>query len=229
MTENNSTTKKAVTAKVNLGFAVIDGLMLPNGDFAVAVPQVADVFQDNRNTFSQSLKRLLGEDFKPNKAKTEFNKNYVNILTLDQFKQVIKVLAGRGNKIALAFVDAIFDEGLDRRFNRAFDIKTSEDEYNERIKFRVLRVETRLEWTDVMMKRHIEIYGCKPEPKKYAYWTKRVNMALFGVPNFNYDRDTMTKKQQTTIQHFEICAVRWSEQNPKMDCEELLEMMLERY
>lgn len=229
MTENNSTTKKAVTAKVNLGFAVIDGLMLPNGDFAVAVPQVCEIFSFLNKNASRDIKSLLGDSFQFLKTKSDLNSKAVNILTLDQFKQVIKVLAGRGNKIALAFVDAIFDEGLDRRFNRAFDIKTSEDEYNERIKFRVLRVETRLEWTDVMMKRHIEIYGCKPEPKKYAYWTKRVNMALFGVPNFNYDRDTMTKKQQTTIQHFEICAVRWSEQNPKMDCEELLEMMLERY
>lgn len=229
MTENNNTTKKAVTTKVNLGFAIIDGLMLPNGDFAVGMPQVSEVFQFANMHASRDVKALLGDGFQFAKIKSELNPKPVNILTLDQFKQVIKVLAGRGNKIALAFVDAIFDEGLDRRFNRAFDIKTSEDEYNERIKFRVLRVETRLEWTDVLMKRHMELFGCKPEPKQYAYWTKRVNMSLFGQPNFNYDRDTMTKKQQTTIQHFEICAVRWSEQNPKMDCEELLEMMLARY
>lgn len=229
MTENNNTTKKAVTAKVNLGFAVIDGLMLPNGDFAVAVPQLAEIFGTSKNTFSRDLKRLLGDSFNPSSVATDIGKQRINIISLADVTQVIRALEKKGNAIASAFTDAILQEGLDRRFNRAFDLKTSEDEYNERIKFRVLRVETRLEWTDVLMKRHIELFGCKPAPKQYAYWTKRVNMSLFGQPNFNYDRDTMTKKQQQTIQHFEICAVRWSEQNPKMDCEELLEMMLARY
>lgn len=229
MTDNHNTTKRAVTAKVDLGFAIIDGLMLPNGDFAVGMPQVSEVFQFSNTHSSRDIKSLLGKDFQFTKIKSDLHPKAVNILTLDQFKEVIKVLAGRGNKIALEFVNAIIDEGLDRRFNRAFDIKVTEDEYNEKIKFRVLRVEARLEWTDVLMKRHLEIFGCKPEPKQYAYWTKRVNMFLFGQPNFNYDRDTMTKKQQETIQHFEICAVRWSEQNPDMNCEELLEMMLERY
>lgn len=229
MTNNHNTTKKAVTAKVDLGFAIIDGLMLPNGDFAVGQPQVCEIFSILAKNASRELKAILGEDTSFLKTKSDLNSKAVNILTLDQFKQVIKVLALRGHKVALAFLDAIIDEGLDRRFNRAFDIKVTEDEYNEKIKFRVLRVEARLEWTDVLMKRHLEIFGCKPEPKQYAYWTKRVNMFLFGQSNFNYDRDTMTKKQQETIQHFEICAVRWSEQNPDMDCEELLEMMLERY
>jgi hypothetical protein len=35
---------KATSAKINLGFAIIDGLMLPDGNYAIAVPQIADLF-----------------------------------------------------------------------------------------------------------------------------------------------------------------------------------------
>lgn len=87
MTENNSTTKKAVTAKVNLGFAVIDGLMLPNGDFAVAVPQVADVFGILSNNASRDIKSLLGEGFDFVKIKTDLNSKEINAMTLDQLFQ----------------------------------------------------------------------------------------------------------------------------------------------
>ena len=65
---NNSI--KATSAKINLGFAVIDGLMLPSGEYAIAVPQIANLFQYQPSHASQSLKRLLGEDFSPHKVKT---------------------------------------------------------------------------------------------------------------------------------------------------------------
>lgn len=39
-----TTTVKAIVAPVNIGRIVIDGLMLPNGDFAIAVPQATELF-----------------------------------------------------------------------------------------------------------------------------------------------------------------------------------------
>ena len=38
---NNST--KAVIATIDLGFTKIDGLMLPDGSYAIAVPQLAEL------------------------------------------------------------------------------------------------------------------------------------------------------------------------------------------
>lgn len=70
-------TIKAQVATVSIGNIEIEGLLLPDGNFAIA-PQIADLLLDNRNIASRDLKRLLGKDFKASKARTEFNKNDVN-------------------------------------------------------------------------------------------------------------------------------------------------------
>jgi len=38
-------TKKATVSQVDLGFIQIEGLLLSNGNYAVAIPQIADLFQ----------------------------------------------------------------------------------------------------------------------------------------------------------------------------------------
>lgn len=76
--------KKAIVAKVPIGKFEIDGLMFEDGSYGVAIPQVSDLFLDNRNAASRDLKRLMGKDFQPIKAKTELNSKAVNVLTLDQ-------------------------------------------------------------------------------------------------------------------------------------------------
>lgn len=61
-------TMKAQIAIVNFGDTEIEGLLLANGEFAVAVPQIADLFQFNKNQASRELKPLLAAGFQFDKA-----------------------------------------------------------------------------------------------------------------------------------------------------------------
>lgn len=118
-----TTTVKAIVAPVNIGRIVIDGLMLPNGDFAIAVPQVADLFQFDTNQASRTLKPLLGKGFQFDTAKSELHPKSVNILSLTEFEIVTLELALRGNEKAIAFQRDLVGLALIQLFNDAFDIK----------------------------------------------------------------------------------------------------------
>lgn len=83
MTENNNTITKAVVAKVDLGFTVIDGLMLPDGSYAMGASQIAEIFQFDKNQSSRTIKSILGNDFQFDTTKSELHPKAVNILRLD--------------------------------------------------------------------------------------------------------------------------------------------------
>ena len=224
---NNSI--KATSAKINLGFAVIDGLMLPNGEYAIAVPQIADLFFESRDYATQTLKRLLGNDFKAHKAKTEFNKNSTNIVSLPDFKKIIRALDKIGNPVASSFTDAILEEGLERRFDLAFNQLVDEAERNARIELRMKRIMARHQWTDILMNRHLKQTGLKPLPEDYKRWTVTVNNKLFNKPHFNRNRDNMSFDEQLLIEQFEFMAARVADKFPDLSCNMLLEKTLETF
>jgi len=222
MTENNNTIKNAVVAKIDLGFAVIDGLMLPDGSHAVAVPQLAEVFDTSKNTFSRDLKRLLGEEFRPSSTATELGNQKINVVSLAEVTRIIRALEKKGNPIASTFTDAILQEGLERRFDIAFNVRVSEDERNKRLALRMGRLLARRLWTDTLMERHLKLHGEKPTKDQYKYWTVIVNERLFNQPHFNCNRDTMNNDEQKTIELFERMAVRMADKHPTIDCDGLL-------
>ena len=134
---NNNTTK-AVIATVDLGFAKIEGFMLPEGGYAVAAPQIAEVFLFDKNQASRTIKGLLGKDFQFDTAKSELHPKAVNILSLPQVTKVIYLLAKKGNEIANELMLALVEEGLDRRFSKAFNQRVTDEEYQARIALRMI-------------------------------------------------------------------------------------------
>lgn len=76
---------KAVVATVDLGFAEIDGLMLPDGGYMVAIPQIVsmDLVPPNRSV--KQLESLYGMGFQAHlKVKTELNPKAVNAISFHQ-------------------------------------------------------------------------------------------------------------------------------------------------
>ena len=221
--------KKAVVSQVDLGFAQIEGLMLPDGSFAVAVPQLAKILSYNQNTFSRDLKRLLGEGFRPSKIKTELGNQLINVISLTSASRTIYLLSLAGNAVAKELMLALVEEGLDRRFRKAFNQQADEDEYNARIALRVARIKARRLWTDVLRDRSLILFGEKPTPDQYKIWTVIVNERLFNKPHFYCDRDNMNQLEQEAIELFERMAERKSKLHPEATPDEIVEMALSSF
>lgn len=121
-------TIKAEIATVHIGPISMQGLMSENGDFGVAVPQLAEHFQTNKNQASREFKALLGKGFQFDKWKTPLNPKAVNVLTLDQLQEVIRGMDKRRNAVATMLVDALFGLSLHQLFSDAFGLKFEKQE-----------------------------------------------------------------------------------------------------
>lgn len=223
------TLNKAVVSKVDLGFTEIEGLMLPDGTYAVAVPQVADIFQIDKNQASRTLKSLLGKDFQFDTAKSELNPKAVNILTITQVTKVIYLLSLKGDEKAKELMLALVEEGLDRRFSKAFGQRVTDEEYQARLALRMARLQARRLWTDTLRDRSLALYGVKPTSEQYRLWTVFVNNVLFSRDHFFCDRDNMNQKEQETIELFERMARRKAESHPQATPDELVCMALDSF
>jgi hypothetical protein len=274
---------KAILAQIDLGFAIVEGLMLPDGTYAVSVPQIVKLFSLNSVNAARDIKTLIKkstlvnpvpiknregqekhalanntpvkEPEKQRKAshskgsslfieeelfsantendvvfdivrqtQIEGQRHKVNIISLEDFSKVIYELQKKGNPVADAFLRALIIEGIERRFDKAFGNFVEEQERNSRIQLGMERILARTEWTDILMKRSLELYGVKPKAEDYRRWTIYVNKMLFGQPHFQCDRDNMTEWQQRLIKSFETTASFKAERYPKATPEEILTM-----
>lgn len=222
-------TAKAVIATVDFGFAQIDGLMLPDGSYAISIPQLADVFGTSRNTFSRDLKRLLGDAFRPSKIATEMGNQAINVVTVEQAAEIVYHLARGGDKVADAFMRAILQEGLARRFDKAFGKRVSDEEYNALVALRMKRLLARRIWTDTLRDRSLDLYGYKPDSEGYRRWTVKVNERLFNKSHFRCNRDNMNQLEQEAIELFERMAERKAKLHPHASPDDLVEMALSAF
>jgi len=207
-------TRKAVTLTVDFGFTQVQGLMLPDGSYAIAVSQIAELIGASKNTASRNFKRLLGEGFRASKVATDQGNQRINAVPLDVFIDLLYALAKQGNPTADAMARAFIHETPRRRFDTAAGLRVEESEYNAQLKQRMERVTARLEWTDVIRDRSLALTG-RPAPERvYSGLTRQVNMALFGRPNFHGNRDNMTPREQRIITSFETMVVMFAERFP---------------
>lgn len=119
---------KAVVCEVYIGLKKIEGLMLPDGSYAVAIPQIATLFGTNKNYMSQDLKRLMGKEFRPHKVKTELGNQLINVVSLKDFEVIVAKLDRKGNIDAQLFRDDLVGLSLHQLFCDAFDIKFEKEE-----------------------------------------------------------------------------------------------------
>lgn len=198
-------TKKATIAAVTIGPWEVSGLMLPDGTYAIAVSQLAEIFQIPTKHSSRQFKALLDEGFQFPKCRSELHPKAVNILTLENAVKVIRALDRKGNETAQAFTDAILEESLERRFDTAFGKEVTEQERNASLALRMQRIKARRSYTDLIKlhQEYLGYYGTQRGKDEFRGLTTKVNLALFGQPHFKCDRDTMTPFQQRTIAAFE--------------------------
>jgi hypothetical protein len=114
---------KAIVAEVKIGTLSIEGLMLPDGTFAVGVSQLSELNLVPHKNSSRDLKAILGNGFQFLTASSELNPKKVNILTLPQVEQVVLELAIRGNEAAQTLLRALVGLSLQQLFCDSFGMR----------------------------------------------------------------------------------------------------------
>ena len=118
----------AEIANVQVGSLTIEGVMFPDGSYGIAIPQVASLFLESQNQASQTVKRLLGKDFKAHKAKTKFNRNMTLVVLLPDFERLLAKLDRAGNKKAQDFRDVMVGLSFHQMFSDAFGVKFEKED-----------------------------------------------------------------------------------------------------
>lgn len=150
-------TTKAVVATVNYAGFQFPGLKLPNGQYAIAVSQVATIFQFDQNQGSRAIKRLLNNGFQFDRAISEIHPKKVNILMLEDFGRLVNAIARSRDKayekareLAYAVQDASVSTTLEQAFDIAFNSKQQLEDYNLRVEVRVQNILNRRLLTDAI-------------------------------------------------------------------------------
>lgn len=186
---------KALVAKNDLGFTVIDGLQMPDGGYAIGVSQAAKVLSFDTNQASRAFKPLLGEGFQFDTSKTELNPKEVNILTLEQFMALLVELTVKGNQEAANLLRASATETFERRFDSAFGIKRTDEERNATLAARLRGKVARRSLTDCY-KAYCEVNDVVPN---YA----KMTMQTLHIIGMKPGRDDKTEKELVELMHIE--------------------------
>jgi len=143
MVNNN---RKAILATVQLGKTELEGLMLPDESYRMGVSQIPKILPNlvTQNNATREVKTALGGNSQLLKVSSELNPKKVNTISLDQVVEIIQWAAfEKGDKEARALAKALMQETLERRFDKAFNKKVSEEEYNNRLELRRENIEAR--------------------------------------------------------------------------------------
>lgn len=129
---------------------LINGLMFPNGEYGVAVPQITELNLVRQNQASRDIKALLGKDFQFDKATTILNPKAVNVVSLEDFNRILMALAFKGNEFCQQWLMACSSEKLTRLFDTSFGILREEREHADRFAARIRTKDTFRPLTDAL-------------------------------------------------------------------------------
>lgn len=142
---------KAVRATVAIGSLAIDGFQLPDGSYRMSQTQAAECIDDDavyaRNfLISKPFKSLRGEGYTPETFEVEPNKSVrgqtrIQGWSLDVVYAYWVYRCFKGNKSAFSLVMALGTESLERRFDSAFGVQRTEQEWNDRLAEQVRQLE----------------------------------------------------------------------------------------
>ena len=173
---------KASIAIVKMGPLEFEGLMLEDGTFAVAIPQLAALNLVPKNRSLKELEALLGMVFQsPQKVKTELNPKAVNCISLSDFERAIYTLSKRGLEVAVAIVVNLFGLSLVQLFSDAFGVKFDEEDRHDNLLVRLAGKVVRRTTTD-SIKNYCILHNKSANYRKFVYsnLSDTLNVALFG-------------------------------------------------
>lgn len=150
MADRHSKAPRAQVATVLVGIIKLEGIMTPDGEFFVALPQVSDLFAVPQKNASRDIKALLGNGFQFLKVNTVLNPKAVNVLSLEWFNTLVYRLAFNGNRDAQTFVESLGHLGLYQRFCDTFGRELEAQERQAFLELRMQSIATRNELEDAI-------------------------------------------------------------------------------
>jgi len=173
---------KASIAIVKIGHLEFEGLMLEEGSFAVAIPQLAALNLVPPNRSLKQLETLLSMVFQSHqKVKTELHSQAVNCISLSDFERAIRTLDKRGLGAAVILVDALFGVSVVQLFSNAFGVKFDEEDWQARLQVRLKTKVVRRTTTD-SIRNYCILHNMSANYRKFVYSnvSDTLNVALFG-------------------------------------------------
>jgi len=215
-----SITQKATVSPVPFGKnLVIEGLLLADGNFAIAVPQICSLFSFLIHNASRDIKAILGADFQFLKARTTLNSKAVNYVTLLDFECLIVELTIQGNSTAIALTRSLVGLSLTQVFSDAFNIEFDKADRQAHLTARLAGKITRRSLTDAI-KDYVETHSTSENYRQWIYsnCSDKINLALFdkkacqlkkerGCKDNDALRDTHSKAELVLIDRIEGHAV----------------------
>jgi hypothetical protein len=121
---------KAQIADVKFGKRIIQGLMLPSGEFAIAVPQTIILLPNlaTPNNATKAVKRLLGISNSLLQIKSEINATPVNYISLVELERLVVLATAKGDKDALSLNLDLVGLSLTQLWSDAFGVKFEQKE-----------------------------------------------------------------------------------------------------
>jgi hypothetical protein len=173
-------TQTATVTTVNIGHLEIEGLLLEDGSFGVAVPQICSIFQFDKIQASRDIKAILGNGFQFDKVRTTLHPKAVNVLQLSDFEKLLFELVLKGNQQAIEMSRDLVGLSLTQLFSDSFGIKFEQEERQKFLKSRQQGKLKRLLLTDGI-KAYMQANGIKNGSKWYGGCTQNTYLALFGM------------------------------------------------
>ena len=174
---------KAIVAPVQIGYWEIEGLSADDGNFYVAIPQLAAMELVPHGTSVNRLKPLLGESLSSSiiKLKTPLNSKEVNAISILVLEELLFNLSLKGNSKAIAISRSLLGMSLYKLFCIAFKKKCDDDYLQEYLKERQRSIQTRRSLTDAIHDWYVANKGDRPEHIIYAIVTNKIYSALWGM------------------------------------------------
>jgi hypothetical protein len=230
---------RATRKDFDIAGIAITGLMMPDGEYRMSNTDAANAVDEGRRSMGNFLTSTAFKALqvngstvgKPLKVRVDgvlstFNASSIELVAL------YWASFGSSNRKAFALTAALATESIQRRFDRAFEQKVTEAEYDAALALRLERLQARRTWTDVVKDRMIAMGYYQDSGRvrdEYKTLTVAANKALFNQPHFKCDRDNMTPEQQQLIGDFERAAQRKANKHPNATPQEIVEMVLQLF
>jgi hypothetical protein len=181
------TTQRARIAKVIIAEREVECLMMPNGEFRIAVSQVHHLLPKliTQNNATREVKALLGKDShysSTERVASELHSKTVQTITLDQFTRVLIAASKKGDVTASEMCHSLVGASLASIVSSAFGIKFTQEQLTQWVEARDTHKKT-----FPLLTRWLKEDGCDNYGKAVNIFKAKAGLPRLTVDDYTKD------------------------------------------